>query len=518
MTPAPPVLTDDLTGALRADLHAAGYTVENVNETLGPVASRALIRDHVHAARRALGASTGALPTLLRLFALGDVVSSDGLDAAMPSTGIDGLRRIGLVIDAPGGVRAACDLRPYGDEDHTWWVASDLGEVATGTTLRADHVLGVGGASLTLASWTPRTPVGSVLDLGTGCGIQALHAAGHAEHVVATDLSERALAYAAFNAALSGERWDLRAGDLFAPVTGERFDLVVSNPPFVISPRGADLPLYEYRDGGRAGDELVASVVRDVGAHLRDGGTGVLLVNWEVAHGETWRDRWHALLAEPGCADLDAWVIARERQDVAEYAETWARDSGERPGTDDYDRWVEAWLEDFAGRGVDAIWFGVLVVRRRGEGPRWIDLTEATGPVDAPMGPHVARGMEARTLLAGLDDDALLARRWQVAPDVTEERHTRPGSDHPSVILVRQGGGLRRAVRADTALAAFVSVCDGDLPAGVAVTAIAALLDEPAGDVRGRIVGPLRELVADGLLTEASAPDVGDVHEMLPDS
>jgi hypothetical protein len=66
---------------------------------------------------------------------------------------------------------------------------------------------------------------------------------------------------------------------------------------------------------------------------------------------------------------------------------------------------------------------------------------------------------------------------WRCADDVTEERHGRPGAQDPSVILLRQGGGLRRAVRLDTVGAALVSVCDGSLSAGAALTAIAALLE-----------------------------------------
>src|SRR5206468_7044146 len=104
------------------------------------------------------------------------------------------------------------------------------------------HVLGVGGASLMLARCAFRRPVGRVLDLGTGCGVQALHAARHAGSVTATDVSARALAFAAFTLALNGVRAQLRQGDLLEPVRGEVFDQVVSNPPFVITPRAAGVP------------------------------------------------------------------------------------------------------------------------------------------------------------------------------------------------------------------------------------------------------------------------------------
>lgn len=78
-------------------------------------------------------------------------------------------------------------------------------------------------------------PTGSrVLDLGTGCGILAAAARPHAAEVVATDIDPRAVACARRN--LADLDVDVRHGDLFDPVVGERFDLVVCNPPYVIGP------------------------------------------------------------------------------------------------------------------------------------------------------------------------------------------------------------------------------------------------------------------------------------------
>ena len=94
----------------------------------------------------------------------------------------------------------------------------------------------------------------------------------------------------------------------------------------------------------------------------------------------------------------------------------------------------------------------------------------------------------------------MLATAWRCAEDVTEERHGRPGAADPSVILLRQGGGLRRAVRLDTAMAALVSVCDGELAAGQALAAIAELTGQDAAAVREQALPVIRELVADGLL------------------
>jgi methylase of polypeptide subunit release factors len=417
----------------------------------------------------------------------------------LPTGGVDGLERLGLVAVEGGRARATCDLRPYADEENGWWLASDLSEAATNAPLARDHVLGIGGASTTLASWTPRPVVATALDLGTGCGVQSVHLASHAGSVTATDLSSRALGFAQFNAALNGSTWELLRGSLLEPVAGRRFDLVVSNPPFVITPRVAEVPLYEYRDGGAAGDAFVQGLVLSLADHLEPGGIAQLLGNWEIgAAAPSWRDRVDQWLDGTG---LDAWVVQRDQQDPAQYAETWARDGGHQPGTDAFDTMYTAWLADFAARGVVAIGFGVVTLQRP-ETPRepWRDLMEVTGPVASPMGPAVLAGVRARTWLAEHDDEAVLSTAWRCAEDVTEERHGRPGDADPSVILLRQGGGLRRAIRLDTVMAALVSVCDGELTAGQALAAIASLMGADTEQVRGQALPVIRELVADGLL------------------
>lgn len=494
----PPRAEPDPVARLRADLAAAGYTVDGVAALLGPLARAALDREQTLPAQRVTAASGLPVATLVRLFTLGDAVDEEEAGAALPTLGVTGALDLGLVVQQGPGVVATCDLRPYGDESHQWWVASDLSELATRQQLREDHVLGVGGASTTLASWTPRPQVERALDLGTGCGVQALHLGGHARHITVTDISERALAYARFNALLNEVEWEVRPGSMLDPVEGEQFELIVSNPPFVITPRGAGVPLFEYRDGGAAGDAIVADLVRSIGEHLGPGGIAQFLGNWEIIGGADWRERVRSWVAGTG---LDAWVVQRDVQDPAQYAETWARDGGHHSATAEFAAMYAAWLDDFASRGVTSIGFGVITLQRPvTEREPFIDLEEATGPVAGPMGPAVLAGLRARTWLAEHTDAEVLAVAWRCAPDVTEERHGMPGAPDPSVILLRQGGGLGRAVRLDTAMAAFASVCDGDLTAGQALTAIASLLGTPDDELCASALPVIRDLVADGLL------------------
>ena len=544
-----------LVARLRADLEVSGYTVEGVESALGPVAASALHREQALPALRASapgladGSAQPAVLTLTRLFVLGRAVPAAALDAALPTLGAAGAAELGLVVlsgtpasaaaDAPGAaptVRPLVDLRPYAAHDARgpvdWWLASDLGELATSGRLAGDHVLGAGGASITLAQVTVRSPRTRVLDLGTGCGIQALHASRHAQTVVATDISERALGFAAFNAALDGVELDLRLGSMLEPVAGEEFDLVVSNPPFVITPRraaastgdepdgsdgtgsassgtvGADgsqcpgeIPTYEYRDGGRSGDDLVRDLVTGVGTVLAPGGVAQLLGNWEHRAGEPWTERVGRWLDESG---LDGWVIQREVLDPAEYAETWIRDGGTTPEREP-EAWAAAygaWLDDFASRDVEAIGFGILLLRRPLEGERVTlrRLEEHTGSVRQPLGGHLEASLAAHLWLESLDDDALGAQRLVMAPDVTEERFYTPGAADPNIVILRQGDGLGRGVHASTSLSALVGACDGELTVTQIVTAIASIFDVSADDLSAELLPAVRGLVRDGFL------------------
>ena len=566
----PPAVTDEQAADLRADLTEAGWGVEAVAALLGEAADAALRREirlpALRAVRAALAEGSDSAPSwpvavLTALFMLGEPVPTGALDAALPRTGVSGARRIGLVgePDETGCVSARVDLRPHEAVDDAgevrWWVASDLGGLVTGRPLAPDHVLGIGGAGLTLAGLTPRTPVRTALDLGCGCGIQSLYLLRHAQHVVATDISARALAFTAFNAALAGitadvdaatvadapvdldaagasgsvvgtSRLELRLGSLLEPVAGGRFDLIVSNPPFVLTPptvREAGLPLMEYRD---AGGPILPTLVAGLGKHLEPGGSAVMLGNWEHRHASLGRgdapdsasdlatdsttdpdaavSSWRNAVAAWIPDGLDAWVIEREVQDPVEYATMWLRDGGLTPerGAAGFEAALGAWVGDFEARGVEGIGFGYLIVHRP-QRPRepWHLLEEVTTTGQGVLGPHIADVLVVRERLAGLDDDAVAALHPILAPDVTEERHFIPGAAEPAVILLRQGGGLGRTIRASTAVAALAGVADGELSVGQIASAVAALTGEDAIAVRAEMIEATRRLLAEGFLT-----------------
>ncbi|MGV8970119.1 MAG: DUF7059 domain-containing protein [Microbacteriaceae bacterium] len=537
-------MTQKLIDRFRHDLESADFTVTSLEALWGPDAAAALHRSHRVPALRAIdsrGRGIGALATLARVFVLGLPVPAVEFAAAVPSLGLAGASKLGLIRihvtgeatgsagEAEAGTTSAertargvqhtagfdtvfplLDVRPYSFRDAFgeghWWIASDLGEMALGHAISEGHVLGVGGASLTLAGLMITSEVSSVLDVGTGCGILALHASRFAERVVATDISERALNIASFNARVNGvTSIEFRLGSLFEPVAGERFDRIVSNPPFVITPRTHGVPSYEYRDGGLEGDTIVERVIRGVEDHLVVGGIAQLLGNWEYRGSTTAFERVGGWLDHTG---LDAWVIEREVHNPALYAETWIRDGGITPGTPDFDPLYTAWLDDFEARGVTAVGFGYVNLRRPPEtNGGWRSLERIDGALGngLSLGTHIRAVFAARDWLdalgTGARGDELLGRSvLTVAADVTEERHYWPGDDDPTVITLRQGGGFARSVAAGTLIAAVVGTCDGELSVRAICAALAELLELDPASVLAEVLPVIRELIIFGML------------------
>ena len=169
----------DFVARLGDDLRAAGYDTEGVLGLLGDSAHRALARGEKVPALRAT-ADGSTVSTLIRLFLLGGAVSGRGLAAALPTAGVAAAVANGVVEADGEDLRAGLDLRPYGDDDHEYLVFSDLDSDVRPGPVKPDHVLGIGAASLNLVRATIRERVDTVLDIGTGCGIQSLHAFHHA--------------------------------------------------------------------------------------------------------------------------------------------------------------------------------------------------------------------------------------------------------------------------------------------------------------------------------------------------
>lgn len=485
-----PVVID----ALGADLRAAGYTVDGVAELLGADVHAALGRGVWWPALRATG--DDPLSTLVRLFLLGAQVPRGHLHEVFTRVPLDALVAGGVLELADGTVRAALDIRPHSDGARDFLVVSDQDAALQGGPLRRDHVLGIGGASMSLARAVIRTPVRRALDLGTGCGIQALHLDGHCGQIVGTDTNERALKVAAATARLNGMSWDLRSGSLFEPVEGERFDLIVSNPPFVVGSGASD---YIYRDSGVAGDGLCRSLIEQVGDYLNPGGTAQIMANWIVREGD-WRDRVRDWLADTG---LHAWVVQRELADPVSYVSLWLADAGESP--DQTARRGGAWLDWFTEQGVTGIGMGLICLRRPrdGEEPEQI-LEEITGADELVTGTEVEAFFARRDYLRDTSDEALLAARLSTAP-VFLEQQSLPGPQGWQQVgaAVRRPGGPGAVIGVDEVLTALLAGCRGEVPLGALIALLAAHHGVPADALADAALPEVRDAIGRGILYQA---------------
>ncbi|MDQ1630885.1 MAG: hypothetical protein QOC80_857 [Frankiaceae bacterium] len=450
MSSLPPVPSPLAADPLRAALEAAGYTASGVAELLGPVAERALSRGEPAAARLVVDTG-GDLGVLVRLFLLAEPVAEVDAERALGGRG----RASGVLVEEERGVvRAAVDIRPYGDG---WWVASDLRSPLSDEPLDPETVVGIGAASVTLVTATPRVQAGrTALDLGTGCGVQALHLAAAGLEVTATDSSPRALEMAALTAALSGVEFELVEGNLFEAVAGRSFDQIVANPPFVIGPNR-----FTYRDSALPGDGLTAAVVAGAVEHLEPGGTATLMASWIVGEVGDWRTRVFGWLPD-GC---DALVVLREQLDPAEHVALWLADGAEEASVDAPDGLAEQWLLDLAEQKTRAVAYGLVVLRRLldDDAEPVVSLLDLQAEPETPAGPRVLGWLDrVDALRAGQPLDLRLAK----APGLQLTR--RFGADDegwaPAGATLAAPDAVPAQVDVDDLVVALVKECEPELP------------------------------------------------------
>ncbi len=469
--PDPAVLLADAP-LMRAALDGAGWSAEALDDLLGTTARTHLDRDELAPVLRR-ARNGGPLATLARLLVAGVAVDpGEAAAAGVPPSWLlpDGTAAIRLQPVVHGGVEVT--------------VPHDAGRAATG--VNPDQVLGVGAASLTLAAATPRRTVGRTLDLGTGCGIQALLAEDHSDVVVATDRNPRSVAMTRLAAALNEVVLDTREGDLLGPVEAATFDLVVSNPPFVVSP-GAR---YTYRDAGLDGDEVCRRLVHDLPRVLAPNGVAVLLANWLHVEGEDGDERVRSWVP----TGTDAWIVQRELAAPEDYVTAWLRDTDEGPRFNElYDAWVD-WFEQ---RRVEAVAFGVIALRRT-DRPGRIVLDDVTQPIAVTWGEEVLDHFACQDALA----TDLLDISWRLRDDVRLHQVASRDDDGWLVesSLLQQSKGLRWSGGTDEHGAALLAACDGTMPLRTLLSLLAAGAGIAESEAIERGLPVVRRLVEQGFL------------------
>jgi methylase of polypeptide subunit release factors len=439
-------------------LSVAGYDSHRIQQRLGTGDQLLARSPELPSYLRRLG-DADELAVLLRLFLLGVPVARARLDDVVGEQLLARLAEAGLLIEDAEVVHGAARLVPH-DE---LLIASDHAGAAEA---HSDHVPGVHRPSVALAHLTVRGEGERALDLCTGNGIQAILLAAHAERVVATDVNARALAYAAFNAALNGAgNVETRHGSFFEPVDGEQFDLVVANPPYVVSPESA----YLFRDSGMPGDAVSEHVVRATPAALAPGAFASVLIAWALDPDDP-AERPRSWLAGSGC---DAFLLHTSTDDPIETATVWNRDLLDRPEA--YADALDRWLTYYRELGIEHLGYACLVLRKRSDGrDGWLEALQLPRAALRPAGRHVRKLFEAHDRLSEIDSDSgLLDQRLRVADDavVTQDTLFAGGAWHAESLTLRLETGLPFSAELDPPTARLIRELDGSRTLDEALTA-----------------------------------------------
>jgi SAM-dependent methyltransferase len=391
------------------------------------------------------------LASLLRLFLIGLSLSQAEARDALAPLSVERALRLGVIKRGTGGIASTVRILPAGD----LIIACDRAHEGS-PDLPADHVMGVASSSIFLASLTVRRHVGRALDIGCGSGIQTLLAARHADKVIACDINPRALNFTAFNALLNGvDNVEYRQGSFFAPVDGETFDLIVSNPPFVISPESA----LAFRDSGLRGDDVSRQVVRQAAEHLREGGLAFILVGWGVARGTPWPDRLRPWVADLPC---DIWFLHHSADVPLMYAASWNSPLQSRP--EQFGRALDQWTAYLAELGFASVSYGATIMRRRSGVTNWVRFDDIHAQREPASGDQIAQLIDAQDYLAALQDErALLDARLALSPShrLDQVLRGRNGKFEVETAALRLEAGLRFATTLDAFSAHLLTRLDG---------------------------------------------------------
>jgi hypothetical protein len=345
-----------------------------------------------------------------------------------------------------------------------------------------------------LARFAIRRPSKATLDLGAGNGILALGASAFSEQVVATDLNDRATESAIFNARLNGVRnVECLTGDSFSPVKGRKFDLILSNPPFFITPSTA----YMFCDNPMELDSLCRSLAKEAPARLNEGGYFQMLCEWAQVGELPWQERISEWVHGTGC---DAWVLKGQTHELPDYTHMRITETLATPEQDN--QLYEQYMAYYRKRNVKAIHSGLVALRRR-EGQNRLVIDEAPETPSTPFGDTVLAMFAARDFLEGHSSaESMGAVKPRISPDVRlESFHNAAGGKwHPSGLTLRLTKGFPFFVDVQPLLAEFLGRCDGTRTFNELCADLAGRLKQPVEAVAPECLKIVRTMIERGLL------------------
>lgn len=478
-------------GRLRDLLTRVGYMDSSVLDTIG-INDLPAIKGNNHPLLLERTNTGSPLHTLIRLFLMEMPVEKSILEKAVQPMTIESWEQAGLVHCRAKEVIAAVKLLPF----QNLVVAFDLTSIMQ-TPLRENYVMGIGSSTITLSNLTIRRQSRRTLDLGAGCGVHAFLAAPHSGHTVAVDINPRAVQLAQFNAKLNAiTKIECLQGDFFEPVADQKFDLVVSNPPFVISPETR----FIYRDGGMEADSVTRRIVREVPRFLNKGGFCQILCNWAETNGQDWQKRLKNWFEGTGC---DAWVMRSESLTAATYASTWIKHTEFFDQETEFAERFRKWMAYYERLGIEAVGAGLITMRKAKGKANWFRADESPKKMLGPCGESIAKGFELRDFLETVrDDNTLLNSRLHHSPDIRLEQQLEPAEQgwKTTASFISLAKGFAYKGNSDPLIANLLIKCDGQKPLKHLIPDMAASLGADTEQIAPTLCQLIRKLIEQGFL------------------
>jgi methylase of polypeptide subunit release factors len=481
------LLSVDDSRRLRSLFEEAGYTEVNLRRYLGAaeLPSRQL-RNEPRLLDRTRDVTL--LNALLRWFWLGRSQPEEAASPVVPEPFLRLLLESGL-LEQEGNLMAPKAMLLLVEN---FLVASD--HAASIDRGDSEMVLWPNPTSKFLARFAVRRHSRATLDLGTGSGILSLGAAAHSDLVVATDLNPRVPSFVNFNARLNGiDKIEVLLGDGFQPVAGRTFDLILSNPPFFITPK-LD---YMFCDNSMELDQLCRRLIKQSPAFLNEGGYVQMLCEWAQVKGQPWEERIAEWVEDTGC---DAWVMKGLTQYPEEYAQHRIRETTQ-DSSRDFELY-QGYMDYYRGLGVEAIHDGLIVMRRR-SGKNWARIEEVPKTPNGDLGELVQSTFATQDLLLEIGTEAkLLAIKPRLSAHLRLEQICDQAGDrwHAESLTLRLTRGFPFHWNLQPLVAEFLVSCDGTRTLEEAVQAFAVSANAPVETVRRECVAMMRKLIERGFV------------------
>jgi len=407
MTPLPPALWR----ALGTRLRTVGLTMARMQEVtqIGVFmldAARAPIRKwHLRRMRDPAGYA-------MRMLMFDDAISRAEAESALGEVPLDALVEAGFICRLNDGNYVS----PFNLN-----LVTDIFVICDHLGSGGDAVMGAGQTTTFMCDASrPSRRLRGVLDVGCGAGTGALSLAAHAGRVVGTDINARAVALSRINAELNRiGNVEFREGDMFAPVADEKFDLIISQPPFVSAPPG--LAAASFESGGLRGDELPLRLLRQIPGYLAKNGRAVILAEWPELAGKSVEQ--HLRAAMPA-SDIKLLILQCPGSALNDYCAIYAAADHPNLGAE-YERDALLRRGHLEAMGIRGLRVAINILQHATDPPTgWTAAVDIQGAGQIILTSERIDKMIAARDLATRGESAMLAAKLRVPEGTTfvEER------------------------------------------------------------------------------------------------